>query len=72
MSDFLALMAERSRERADAARTRIPESELRAVSRVTPRPLALDGFDLIAEVKRTSPSAGTLEREGLDVVSQAR
>ncbi len=72
MSDFLELMAERSRERADAARTSTPESELRAVSSVTPRPLALDGFDLIAEVKRTSPSAGTLEREGLDVVSQAR
>lgn len=72
MSDFLQLMAERSRARADTARAECALEEVRSMATGAPPSLALDRFDLIAEVKRTSPSAGVLAREGVDVVAQAR
>lgn len=72
MSDFLHLMAAGSRARANAARSVRSLNDLRAMAVDAPPALRLDRFDLIAEVKRTSPSAGVLEREGLDVVAQAR
>ncbi len=72
MSDFLNLMASRSRQRVDIARSAIPISELRALETDSPKPLQFQSFDLIAEVKRTSPSAGVLEQNGLDIITQAR
>jgi len=72
MSDFLQTMAHASRERAEAMKTRVPPSELRAMADDAVKSLTLDRFDLIAEVKRSSPSAGVLENPGLDVVVQAR
>ncbi|MEX1208926.1 MAG: indole-3-glycerol-phosphate synthase [Acidimicrobiia bacterium] len=64
MSDFLAAMAASSRLRADEAAASSGESSVRAGARAAapPRPLRLsvDGFDLIAEPKLASPSAGEL------------
>lgn len=71
MSDFLHLMADRSRARAEAARSVRSLTDLRAMAADALPILRLDRFVLIAEVKRTSPSAGVLERQGLDVVAQA-
>lgn len=72
MSDFLQSMAETSAERVQAAKARIAARDLQNMATESPRPLTLDKFDLIAEVKRSSPSEGTLEQPGLDVVAQAR
>lgn len=62
--DFLAGMAASSRERAEAARARLPVSELRARLRDLPPPprlrLSPEGFDLIAEMKLRSPAVGAL------------
>jgi indole-3-glycerol phosphate synthase len=61
---FLELMARSSAERVAQARSRVGEGALLARARASPLPppLALDarGFDLIAEVKLRSPSAGQL------------
>ncbi len=74
-NDFLARMTARSRVRADAAKARLPDAELRARARERgPAPalrLAAAGFDLIAEVKRRSPAQGQLAGEQLDPVAQA-
>ena len=74
-NDFLARMTARSRVRADAAKARLPDAELRARARERgPAPalrLAAAGFDLIAEVKRRSPAQGQLAGERLDPVAQA-
>ncbi|MEJ2547908.1 MAG: indole-3-glycerol-phosphate synthase TrpC, partial [Gemmatimonadota bacterium] len=74
MPDFLATMATGSRERVRSARSAIPERELRARIRNLPAPAplqtSLEGFDLITEVKRVSPSEGRLE--GASVVKRAR
>ena len=63
--DFLAVMAQASRERVAQARALRPQSELQAQARDwAPGPaLALSqrGFDLIAEVKLRSPAAGRFE-----------
>jgi len=72
VSDFLQSMAETSAERVQAAKARIAARDLQNMATESPRPLTLDKFDLIAEVKRSSPSEGTLEQPGLDVVAQAR
>ena len=72
MSDFLQRMAHAPQQRADAARAMLPLAELRSMAFTAVQPLKLDRFDLIAEVKRTSPSAGVLEQPGLDVATQAR
>jgi indole-3-glycerol phosphate synthase len=64
MRDFLEAMARSSAGRAAAARSREPEAALerRARAAAPPPPLRLDpaGFDLIAEIKHRSPSAGRL------------
>ena len=63
MSDFLATMARESRSRVSDARRREPEGALHSRALETPRPprLLLDaGFDVIAEIKRRAPSAGSL------------
>lgn len=74
MRDFLATMAASSEQRAREARSRVPVQELRRRIADRPAPPALslhpDGFDLIAEVKRRSPSKGALA--GDDVVQRAR
>lgn len=61
--DFLAGMAASSRARSAAAQAQLPERELRARLRdFPPSPaLALDVFDLIAEVKLRSPAVGLLK-----------
>lgn len=64
MSDFIAIMAERSRARADELLKRFTRQELRAralaiaepAKRVKPR----GGFVFIAEFKRASPSEGAI------------
>jgi len=65
MADLLARMVHSSRSRALKARAKESESSLRrrALDRPTPPPLELQpgGFDLIAEIKRRSPSAGRFE-----------
>ena len=68
MGDFLSEMAEASRARAATARRRYRDDELDL-----PLPaLKLGDFDVIAELKRRSPSAGALADDGLDLVAQAR
>ena len=74
-TDFLAGMKRASQERLAAARTAVSETEL--VQRVADMPaapglqLSADGFDLIAEVKRRSPSAGQLATAALEPAAQA-
>lgn len=74
--NFLARMGASSRVRSDAAEARRPAEALaRRVSQLPPPPalrLSPQGFDIIAEVKRRSPSAGTLAASALKVASQAR
>ena len=74
--NFLARMAASSRVRADAAETRRPAGPLAERVRQLPPPpplrLSPQGFDLIAEVKRRSPSAGTLAAGALQIAAQAR
>lgn len=69
-------MAAASAERLAAARTRTPLAGLEqaAADRKAPPPLRLsaDGFDLIAEVKRSSPSAGVLADATLSSVVQGK
>ena len=76
MPDFLARMAEASRARVVEARLALPESALvdRAGRAPQPPRLRLDasGFDLIAEIKPRSPSAGALGPAGFDPVSCGR
>lgn len=72
--EFLATMAASSEQRAREARSRVPVQVLRR--RISDRPttpaltLHPDGFDLIAEVKRRSPSRGALASD--DVMLRAR
>ena len=74
--DFLARMAAGSRLRLAQAVAVRPEKALRERVAALARPPALQlspaGFDLIAEVKRRSPAAGTLAAGALDVAAQAR
>ncbi|MCC5862250.1 MAG: indole-3-glycerol-phosphate synthase [Gammaproteobacteria bacterium] len=68
-------MAVAGRARVEAARAREPLAALRARAAECPVPPALRldprGFDLIAEVKLRSPSAGSLADDTLDPVAQA-
>lgn len=63
---LLGEMAASSFRRLERARGEVPLSELRrqAGERTPPPPLSLAGFDLIAEIKRRSPSAGPLAGSG--------
>jgi indole-3-glycerol phosphate synthase len=74
--DFLASMATASHRRLDRARAQVGERELvhRVGEMPPPVPLALSaaGFDLIAELKRRSPSAGPLAAADLEPVRQAQ
>ncbi|HEX2139844.1 MAG TPA: indole-3-glycerol-phosphate synthase [Woeseiaceae bacterium] len=68
MSDFLRQMAAASAARAETLQSGFPASQLdRPV-----RPLVLDRFDLIAEIKRLSPAAGALAPADEDRASRAR
>jgi indole-3-glycerol phosphate synthase len=74
--DFLARMAAASRARLARARAACSEAALREqVARLPAAPaprFTQDAFHLIAEVKRRSPSAGTLARPTLVPAEQAR
>ena len=75
-ANFLARMATSSRARADSAEAHRPAEPLAArVQRLPPPPalrLSTQGFDVIAEVKRRSPSAGTLAGSALKLAAQSR
>ena len=70
---FLAQMAQGSAGRVRAARAGGGEAALLAACRSHPRPppLALDRFDLVAEIKRHSPAEGALG-PATDVAARAR
>ena len=74
--DFLMRMADGSRHRAAAAEARRPAGPLaeRVCQLPLPAPMRLStqGFDLITEVKRRSPSAGNLASGALRIAAQAR
>ncbi len=74
--DFLTRMAESSLLRATAAETLRPAGSLAERLRQLPPPMPLrlspQGFDLITEVKRRSPSAGNLASGALKIASQTR
>jgi indole-3-glycerol phosphate synthase len=69
--DFLAAMAQASRERVARASELCARRELQARASASPAPprllLSNDGFDLIAEVKLRSPAAGPLKASGEDI-----
>ena len=77
MVDILSQIIERKRERISEARRRVPEAELRRrISRpdkIRPFESALkrDSINIIAEIKRRSPSRGLI-RENFEPVSIAR
>jgi indole-3-glycerol phosphate synthase len=77
MADILSQIVERKRERIAEARRRVPEAELRRrISRpdkIRPFESALkrDSINIIAEIKRRSPSRGLI-RENFEPVSIAR
>jgi indole-3-glycerol phosphate synthase len=64
MSDFLAAMAKASRERVRAAKRQLGEADLLRRASAQPHVMRLrrdaSGFDVVAEIKRRSPSAGAL------------
>jgi indole-3-glycerol phosphate synthase len=68
MSDFLQQMSRLSAARATAARRRYTDSELG----LPVVPLGLQCFDLIAEIKDSSPSEGALAVAGADRAERAR
>ncbi len=71
-SSLLDRMAVNSRERAAAARAREAEGALFARASITDDPpaLALDRFDIIAELKLRSPALGDLAAGGFDLETQ--
>jgi indole-3-glycerol phosphate synthase len=73
--DFLQGMAASSQARLQARRALTDRAALErlAAAQKTPPPLRLsaEGFDLIAEVKKSSPSAGRLAGDGLSPAAQA-
>jgi|HubBroStandDraft_6_1064221.scaffolds.fasta_scaffold10138_4 indole-3-glycerol phosphate synthase len=74
-ADFLAAMAASSHVRMIEARTRLPESELRARvadTAAAPRLVLSGRFDLIAEVKLRSPAAGALKAPDEDIGARVR
>ncbi len=75
MSDFLARMAASSAARSRAAQVQVPlEQMIHQAQLAPPAPelsLSAEGFDVIAEVKKRSPSAGVLSESPVDVVARA-
>lgn len=75
MADFLETMVEGSRARASALLAERPDGAWRDVASAAPPPpvLTLDpaGFDLIAEIKLSSPSEGALAGADADVPARA-
>lgn len=75
MPDFLSRMATESRRRVEEASAREPANALRdRIASMSPAPAlpASHGFDLIAEVKRRSPSEGMLPSDPeFEVTTQA-
>lgn len=69
---FLAAMSDLSVARVSAARALRSEAALLAACASAPRPppLRLDGFDLVAEIKRNSPAEGALSLD-TDVAQRA-
>ena len=69
---FLERMAAASRERVRVAREAESDAKLARRAERTPRPprLALDRFDVIAELKLRSPAAGGLAEKGFDKSAQ--
>jgi indole-3-glycerol phosphate synthase len=71
---LLADMQRTSAERVTAAKSRVPEPELRAqiADSEAPPPLVIseEGFDVIAELKLRSPSQGALARQTADPVAR--
>ena len=74
MSSFLAEMCQGSLARVQAARVRETESALWSRATASPAPIKLklspEGFDLIAECKLHSPSAGDLSAQTQGVASR--
>jgi len=74
--DFLTRMAAASRRRLEESMARCDETNLRRRAESRSPAVALNlssrGFDLIAEVKRRSPSMGTLADEAMSPAEQAR
>ena len=75
-TDFLTRMAIASKRRLEASKARCDEAGLRRLAEDHPLAASLNlstrGFDLIAEVKLRSPSAGELAGDILSPVEQAR
>jgi len=73
--DFLQTMAERSRQRVEAAKRQCSEAEMvrRAFDAAEPLPLKLSpaGFDLIAEIKLRSPAVGELKQANESIDARA-
>jgi indole-3-glycerol phosphate synthase len=74
-TDFLARMAAASHRRLERALAKTSERELLRRLKQLPAPGAISlstrGFDVIAELKRRSPSEGQLAARSLDPTSQA-
>jgi len=75
-ADFLTRMTVSSRQRVEVAIARHSEAEMRRLAEAqrpaAPLLLSDQGFDLIAEVKRRSPSMGELAGAGLSATEQAQ
>jgi len=76
-TDFLATMAASSRARVAAARAMLADAQLWLRAEATPAPpplrLSPQGFDVIAEVKMSSPAVGKLRDSGAeDVVARVQ
>src|SRR6056300_741892 len=74
MSDFLKKMNLSSSKRAEEAKKRIPLSQLKQnIENFKPLPLRKNkNFNIIAEIKKTSPAVGSLVNDSFDIDLQAK